>query len=142
MGDAIHTATSSSAATLTLPSKKDAAIDRSQKLAAAGGLLGGFAASACCILPLTLFSLGVSGAWIGNLTALAPYQTYFIVAASGFIGVGYWLVWRSSKIACASGELCRRRIPNRLVLMSLVLATFLVAAAIGLNLFAPLIFAS
>ena len=48
-----------------------------QRLMAAGGLLGALAASSCCILPLVLFSLGVSGAWIGNFTQLAPYQPYF-----------------------------------------------------------------
>ena len=32
---------------------------------AAGGLIGALAASSCCILPLVLFALGVSGAWIG-----------------------------------------------------------------------------
>ena len=37
--------------------------------AAAGGILGALAASSCCILPLALFMLGISGAWIGNLTA-------------------------------------------------------------------------
>jgi hypothetical protein len=51
-----------------------------QRLIAAGGLLGALAASSCCILPLVLFSLGVSGAWIGNFTRLAPYQPYFIAA--------------------------------------------------------------
>ena len=52
---------------------------------AAGGLLGALAASSCCIVPLTLFGLGVSGAWIGNLTWLAPYQPCFIVATLGFV---------------------------------------------------------
>ena len=56
----------------------DAAIGRTQKLVAAGGILGAIAASSCCIAPLVLFSLGISGAWIGNLTALAPYQPYFV----------------------------------------------------------------
>lgn len=42
---------------------------------AAGGILGAIAASSCCILPLVLFSLGIGGAWIGNLTALAPLST-------------------------------------------------------------------
>src|SRR3546814_4499833 len=42
--------------------------------AAAGSILGAIAASSCCILPLVLFSLGAGGAWIANLTALAPYQ--------------------------------------------------------------------
>src|SRR5260221_7710285 len=47
-----------------------------QYLVAAGGLLGAVAASSCCIVPLILFGLGVSGAWIGNLTRLAPYQPH------------------------------------------------------------------
>ena len=47
---------------------------RRQSLMAAGGLLGAVAASSCCILPLALFGLGVSGAWIGNFTRLAAYQ--------------------------------------------------------------------
>lgn len=44
---------------------------------AAGGILGALAASSCCILPLVLFSLGITGAWIANFTALAPYKPYF-----------------------------------------------------------------
>ncbi|WP_342634038.1 mercuric transporter MerT family protein [Mesorhizobium waimense] len=43
-----------------------------QRLLVAGGLLGALAASSCCIVPLVLFSLGIGGAWISNLTALAP----------------------------------------------------------------------
>jgi hypothetical protein len=56
----------------------DAAAERTQKLVAVGGILGAVAASSCCIVPLLLFSLGVSGAWIGNLTRLAPYQPIFV----------------------------------------------------------------
>src|SRR5215813_11146318 len=77
---------------------------------AAGGLLGALAASSCCILPLVLFGLGVSGAWIGNFTRLAPYQPCFIAATLVFLGAGYWLVYRSSKLACADGEACARRL--------------------------------
>jgi len=40
----------------------EAAIGRTQKLVAAGGILGAIAASSCCIAPLVLFSLGISGA--------------------------------------------------------------------------------
>ena len=38
---------------------------------ALGGILGAIAASSCCIVPLVLFSLGATGAWVGNLGALA-----------------------------------------------------------------------
>src|ERR1700736_6040100 len=72
----------------------DATIGRTQKLVAAGGILGAIAASSCCIAPLVLFSLGIGGAWIGNLTALAPYQPIFIVITLGFLAAGYYLVYR------------------------------------------------
>src|SRR5213595_349100 len=88
---------------------------RRQGLAAAGGLLGALAASSCCILPLALFGLGVSGAWIGNFTRLASYQPYFLTATLACLGYGYWLVHRSSKLACADGAACARPLPNRVV---------------------------
>jgi mercuric ion transport protein len=109
---------------------------RRQNLVAAGGLLGALAASSCCILPLVLFGLGVSGAWIGIFTRLAPYQPYFIAATLAFLGYGYWLVHRSSTRAC--GEACARPLPNQIVKASLILATILVVAALGLDFIAPL----
>jgi mercuric ion transport protein len=57
--------------------------ERGQRLMAAGGLLGALAAASCCILPLALFGLGVSGAWIGTFTQLAPYQPFLIAATLG-----------------------------------------------------------
>ena len=106
---------------------------------AAAGLVGALAASSCCIVPLVLFGLGVSGAWIGNLTRLAPYQPCFIVATLGFVGTGYWLVYRDSKRVCADGESCTRPLPNRLVKTALVVATVLVLAALGFDFIAPLL---
>jgi mercuric ion transport protein len=69
--------------------RDEAAIGRTQKLVAAGGVLGAFAASSCCIAPLALFSLGISGAWIGNLTALAPYQPYSRQPGAWFESFGF-----------------------------------------------------
>src|SRR5215470_6461230 len=111
-----------------------ASIRYRQVFTAVGGLLGAVAASSCCILPLMLFSLGVSGAWIGNFTRLAPYQPYFIAATFVILGYGYWLVYQSRTRACAEGEACARPLPNRIVKASLILATVLVAAALGLDL--------
>ncbi len=115
----------------------DASLGTGQKLAAAGGIIGALAASSCCILPLALFSLGIGGAWIGNFTQLAPYQPYFIAATLAFIGTGYWLVYRSSKLACADGEACARPLPNKLVKITLIAATVIVIAAWGFDYVAP-----
>jgi mercuric ion transport protein len=109
-----------------------------QKLLTIGGVLGALAASSCCIVPLALFGLGVSGAWIGNLTRLAPYQPYFIAATVACLGAGYWLVYRSRKIACADGEACARPLPNRIVETGLILATLLVIGALAFDFLAPL----
>jgi len=113
--------------------------ERGTTLIAAGGLLGALAASSCCILPVILFSLGISGPWIGNFTQLAPYQPYFLAATTLFLGTGYWLVHRASNRACVGGEACARPLPNRLVKIVLVLATVLVVAALGLDFLAPLL---
>ena len=106
---------------------------------AAGGILGAIAASSCCILPLVLFSLGIGGAWIGNLTALAPYQPVIVAITLGFLGYGYWLVYRKAKAVCADGSACARPLPNRIVKLALWLATALVAAAIAFPYVAPML---
>ena len=103
-----------------------------------GGLLGALAAASCCIMPLVLFGLGVSGAWIGNLTQLAPYQPIFIAASLACLGAGAWLTRRESKRACAEGETCARPLPNRLVKAALTVAVLLVVAAIGFDFLGPL----
>jgi mercuric ion transport protein len=128
------------AAHLTKPAAMgDAAAGRAQKLVAAGGILGAVAASSCCIVPLLLFSLGVSGAWIGDLTRLAPYQPYFIAMMVACLGCGYWLVRRVRRTACAEAAACSRPLPNKVVTTALVPATLLVAAALAFDFLGPLI---
>ena len=106
---------------------------------AAGGILGAVAASSCCILPLVLFSLGAGGAWIGNLTALAPFQPLFVAVTLGFLGYGYWIVYRKPKAACAEGAACGRPMPDRIVKLALWLASALVAAATAFPYVAPIL---
>jgi len=106
------------------------------RFVAAGGIFGALAASSCCILPLVLFSLGISGAWIGNFTVLAPYKPYFAAVTLGLLGYGYYLVYMKPKQACADGS-CARPLPNRLVKLGLWIATVLVVAALALDYVAP-----
>lgn len=105
---------------------------------AAGGIFGAIAASSCCILPLVLFSVGVSGAWMGNLTALSAYQPIFIGITALFLGFGFWLVYVKPK-TCAQGDACARPLPNRVVKFGLWSATALIALALMWPLIVPLI---
>jgi mercuric ion transport protein len=111
---------------------------------ASGGLIGAGLASSCCILPLALFSLGIGGAWVGNLTVLAPYQPIFVVLSLGFLGGGFWRVYRRPAIACApqleGGETCATPQSNRVTKVALWLATVLVGAALAFPYAAPILF--
>lgn len=77
---------------------------------AGGGIVGALLASSCCVLPLVLFSLGIGGAWMSRLTALAPYQPWFLAAGALFVAGGLVSVWRGRR-ACRIDGHCR---PSRL----------------------------
>lgn len=81
----------------------------SEPLNEGGALLaGGLAAllaSTCCLGPLVLVTLGFSGAWIGNLTALEPYRPLFIGAALVALFFAYRRLFRPVQ-ACNPGEVC------------------------------------
>lgn len=108
-----------------------------QRIAALGGILGAVAASSCCIVPLALFSLGAGGAWLGNLTALAPYQPLFSAITVGFLGYGFYTVYWKRRKACADDAACARPLPSRLVKTGLWAATVLVVAALTFEFYAP-----
>lgn len=101
-------------------------------LLATVGLLAALGASSCCLLPLGLFLVGVSGAWIGNLTVLAPYQPVFVAATLACLAGGFFAVYRKPKAAaCADGSYCARPASDRIAKVALWSAAALVAAALA-----------
>ena len=111
--------------------------DGRKGLIATGGLIGAVLASTCCIAPLLLITLGISGAWIGSLTVLAPYQGYFIAATLGFLGAGFWYVYWKPKQACEDGSYCASPTSDRVIKITLWFATALVALALSINFILP-----
>lgn len=115
-----------------------AAKSRDTGLFTVGGILAALAATSCCILPLALTVLGVSGAWMANLRALSPYQPYFIGLAVLALGYGFYQVyWR--RPACADGDACAKPLPNRLVKLGLWTGAVIVVMAASFPLWFPLI---
>ncbi len=88
--------------------------DRRQGWLAAGGVLGAVLASTCCIVPLVLVTLGISGAWIGNLTALEPYKPLTSGIAVVFVALGFWHVYVRRRPACSDGTYCARPQSSRI----------------------------
>lgn len=98
---------------------------------ATGSIIGAIAASSCCILPLVFFSLGISGAWIGNLTALYPYKPYFVAVTLAFLAGGFYMAYRKPKVACEPGSYCATPTSGRVLEFFLWASTLLVAAALA-----------
>ena len=111
-------------------------------LLSVGGVLAAIGASSCCVIPLALFMLGVSGAWIADLTALEPYQPVFIALALACVGGGFILARRKSQVACAGGSSCARPASDRIVRFGLWTAAVLVAVAVLFPRLAPLVISS
>jgi hypothetical protein len=75
---------------------------RNVSLASAGAVLVALQAISCP-LTLILLSFGVGTAWLGDLSALAPYQPTFYALAVAQLGLGYYLVYWKPRKACTKG---------------------------------------
>lgn len=113
--------------------------DADKILLSLGGVLTGIGSAACCVIPFTLVSLGAGGAWLANLTALAPYQPYFLVAAFVLLGLGFWRVYRRPKAACADGAYCAKPLSDRIAKIGLWTGVAFVVAALAFNTVVPLL---
>ncbi|MGE0356239.1 MAG: mercuric ion transporter MerT [Burkholderiales bacterium] len=112
-----------------------------QESTSGGGTLlaGGIAAilaSTCCLGPLVLISIGVSGAWIGNLTALEPYRPIFVGIAVIALLLAWRQIWRPAA-ACEPGQVCAIPRVNRAYRMLFWAVVALAIAAMGFPLIAP-----
>lgn len=103
---------------------------------AAGGLAAGVLGMSCCILPLVLVSAGVGGAWMSYLTALSPYQPYFLGAAALSIGAGFWRAYRKPR-ECAPGSPCASPSAGRITKSALWIGAVLAVSAATVNLLVP-----
>lgn len=106
-------------------------------LVSVGSVVAALAASSCCVLPLLFFALGISGAWIGSLTALAPYQPYFVVVTLGFLAAGFFMVYRKPRMVCAPGSYCAKPYSDRIAKVSLWIATAIITVALAFPFLTP-----
>ena len=67
--------------------------------------LAAIGASACCVLPLILLSLGIGGAWVAQLTKLEPYRPVFIFITLIFLALAWRKLYRAPQ-ACDVDRPC------------------------------------
>ena len=128
-----------SAVKLDLPAKVDT--DRFSKATLAGGLLAAIVASMCCLGPLVLVTIGVSGAWISNLTLLEPYRPVSIGVALVFMGLAWHRIYRAPAAAdCEPGTVCALPQTNRVYRAIFWVVSALVLFLLAFPYFTPLFY--
>lgn len=69
------------------------------------GVLAAVGASVCCVGPLVLLALGISGAWISTLTTLEPFRPVFIGLTLLFLALSFRKLYLLPQ-ACVPGTPC------------------------------------
>lgn len=114
----------------------------SEKLKPATLAIGGLAAilaSTCCLGPLVLIALGLSGAWIGNLSRLEPYRPIFLGVALVAMVIAWRRIYRASA-ECKPGEICALPQTKRLYKALFWVVAALVLLAFSFPYLAPLFY--
>jgi mercuric ion transport protein len=95
----------------------------------AGGLLAGFAAAACCALPLLLGTLGLGSAWLFTVAAVAaPHRTAILIMGGAALALAAVLWWRQRTDVCEPGVWCAKPGVRILTLIGLVIGVMLLVA--------------
>jgi mercuric ion transport protein len=103
------------------------------------GILAAIGASVCCVGPLVLLALGVSGAWISSLTALEPYRPIFIGLTLLFLAGAFHRLYLAGRVyppgsACADPRTLKRQ------RLAFWIVTILVLGLVAVPWFAPLFY--
>src|SRR5271156_5285280 len=95
----------------------------------AGGLLAGFAAAACCALPLLLGTLGLGSAWLFGVAAVAaPHRAALLIVGGVALALAAVLWWRQRTGVCEPGAWCAKPGVRLFTLIGLLIGVVLLVA--------------
>lgn len=103
--------------------------NRFASLGVVGAVISAILASLCCVGPFVLIMLGAGGAWVGNLRAFEPYRLIFILFTIGFLGAGFYNVYKKPKEDCSLCEVPQTKKVRKIVFWT---ATILAAFLLGI----------
>lgn len=105
------------------------------------GAVSALGASTCCVLPLALVTVGISGAWVAQLRELERFYAVFVGIAVAAFGYAFYRLYLRRAPACAPDTACaapavrrRQRIAFWVTLLSakaLVLSPFYAPHLLG-----------
>jgi mercuric ion transport protein len=116
--------------------KRNADCKQPTGLVALVGIGLGTVASLCCVVPLALVALGISGTWIGLLPALAPIKPYALVLGAVALIWALRMALRSRSQSCEDESCETRTSPHLFIAIAIGVMIWLIAATDAL--WAPL----
>ncbi len=99
------------------------------------GFLAALLASSCCIAPLALVLVGISGAWIGYFHVFEPYRLWFAGAAAIALFFAARRIWARTP-ECVPGQVCALPPVRRGYKAFFWIAVLILAVAVGFPLIA------
>jgi mercuric ion transport protein len=115
--------------------------DKVAKTTLFGGAVAALAASACCLGPLILVSMGIGGAWVSNLTMLEPFRPLFVTVALLCMVVAYRRIYRAPEAqTCVPGTLCGSPEGNKTYRALFWVVSLLVLVALAYPYLMPLLY--
>lgn len=104
-----------------------------------GSVLGGVLASVCCIGPLVLALLGISGAAFAH--RFEPFRPYFLVLSYGLLGAAFYIIiYRPATGECGPGAPCEMPRANRAGKLMLWIAAVVVVLTTAFPLYSAYLF--
>ncbi|RUL77767.1 mercuric ion transporter MerT [Dyella choica] len=110
--------------------------NHSEKSSLTIGGLSAILASACCLGPLVLVSIGLSGVWIGQLTRLEPLRPWFLIVSMLALVFAYRGIFRPAS-ACGPDQVCATPAVRRVYKALFGIVAALVLIAFGFPYAAP-----
>jgi len=96
-------------------------------------------ASVCCVGPLVLVMLGVSGSWIGSLTAMEPFRPYLAGVTLLFLGLAFRKLYLVPQ-PCAPGSACANPAVLKRSRITFWIVAILLLGLLAVPWFAPLFY--
>ncbi len=120
-----------------MPNSEQHGENRLSKGSLFAGVIAAIIASACCLGPLVLLMLGISGSWISNLTAMEPYRPIFIGITLLFLVLAFRKLYFVPQ-SCAVESPCAQPVNLHKQRILFWLITAVITAMVAFPWYAPL----
>lgn len=114
-------------------------VQLSERTSLIASVVAAVGASVCCVGPLVLLMLGVTGSWIESLTAMEPFRPYLIGVTVLFLGLAFRKLYLVPQ-PCMPGSTCANPAVLKRQRITFWIVAILLLGLLAVPWFAPLFY--